>query len=141
MAYHDLTFCKKIMKSLLLAFSIAIFSIAVFSCDPKKDALLEKQESKFTDGALSKFPEGTSLDAFLKYFDLQEVHFFPHPNQTHGHEQGWYCLPEEDLMISATLSEDDVMLLDETPWILTTAESGRREILTPAPHTTGHTDP
>ena len=43
----------------------------------------------------------------------------------------------------------DLVVTDDTPWSVVVelkpknqaAESGRRELLTPAPHTTGHTDP
>ena len=77
---------------------------------------------RFTEEALSKFPKGSTLDNFLNHFGLQDAPFKSHPNQQHGHEQGWYETSEGDLMVSASLSEEGVMLLDQAPWILTKAE-------------------
>lgn len=79
-------------------------------------------DQRFTEEALSEFPKGSTLDSFLNHFDLKNAHFKSQPNQEHGHEQGWYETAEGDLMVSATLSEDGVMLLDRVPWILTKAE-------------------
>ena len=81
-------------------------------------------DRRFTEEALSKFPKGSTLDGFLSHFDLQNASFRPQQNQEDGHEQGWYETTEGDLMVSATLSEDGVMLLEQVPWILTKAEQG-----------------
>ena len=73
---------------------------------------------RITDAFLQQFPKGTEYSHFEKESGLSREYLDLHMNQPIGHEQGWFHLPEGDVMVSASESSNGVWSLDQTPWIL-----------------------
>jgi hypothetical protein len=72
---------------------------------------------KVTDMILSRYPVGTSFDKMEAELKLKDCSFEMTPNLPNGKIQGWYRLPEGDLMVSYTCS-DGRAILDSQPYIL-----------------------
>ena len=74
---------------------------------------------------------------YLICFECNHLYVYPDPSNDEYERIGLEAVAGS-LVLNTVL--DDARIPRERPKI-TKSESGRREVLTPAPHTTGHTDP
>jgi hypothetical protein len=72
---------------------------------------------RITDETLKHYPVGTPAVKMVKELGLDKFPYDITPNLPFGKEQGWYRLPEGDLMVSWSLI-DGRPVLDTQPYIL-----------------------